>query len=51
MRMDNYFDSTYMIIKYKVAASSIDREKEYGLVYYAALNQVTKFSNLEIKDT
>ena len=50
MCIDNYFDGIYVIIKYKVVASLMDREKEYRLTYYVALSQVIKFSNLEIKD-
>ena len=49
--MNDYFDSTYIAIKYKIAASLIDREKEHRLTYYIALSQVIKFSNLEIKGT
>ena len=48
--MDNYFDSTCVMIKHKVVLSLIDREKEHGLTYYVALIRVTKFSNLGIKD-
>ena len=48
--MDNYFDSTCMIIKHKYIISLIDREKECGLTYYVALSWVTKFSNLGIND-
>lgn len=39
-----------IIIPHKVAVSLIDREKENKLTYIA-LNRVTKFSNLRIKDT
>ena len=51
MCMHNYFDSTCMTIKHKVVIYLMDREREYGLTYYVASSQVTKFSNLEIKDT
>ena len=40
-----------MAIKNKVATYLMGKEKEHGLAYYAALRQVTKFSNLEIKET
>ena len=39
MWIHNYFNSTYIIIKYKVATCLMDTEKE------------TEFSNLGIKDT
>ena len=51
MCMHNYFDSTYMTIKHKVVVCLMDREKEYRLTYYSPLSWVTKFLNLEIKDT
>ena len=49
--MCNYFSSICITIKHKVFVSLIDREKEYGLTYYVALSQVTKFLNLGIKVT
>ena len=39
-----------MTISNKVVVSLTDREKEHRLTY-VALSRVTKFSNLEIKDT